>query len=710
MTSVGFPIGINRGYLFGIGKAPHKDYAYVVAHPEYPFDPFVNPKLRKAFDESQVIVSEFQNISNDQELADFFQTLPERLQKTLNPQDLQAIKTLLLPLLDQIPGLKTCQAYDKLKAALSEDQNDAAAVTTLVLFGIVNVLKSQRNRVAELAPQQSLPKINTIQTMDSRAKLLSKQIMPLSSQGDSPTITEVFSLLMQEPELLKAILFALTQKEVAAVLSEANAFERGSYDDDAIPDMTKVKLMRSVFSSVNIDLEKLEKSPTAQQLSALLDLPNISEKIEQFVSDNKRHLFLISRNTLIEWPRGDFPLTQIKIPLKPVGFFWTIQDDIGHESLLMGSMHITAEKLVDFPRKITDLFDSSDAMAVEIDITREDVVKRTDEVSWEKEQAKELQLLSPTEKEQLYTFLKAQYSDLETIVTDDFDEQTQFLVQALRKVACRGFQTAFAGQKDKTTNQSFFSTGIEETLMRRAKERQIPIKDLETFDDHFIKFTSGPASYIPIMNYDNLKKMIETSKMSFEEVLEAHFGHSDLPKTRDELWEWLQKPYLQKMTDTMESGDLDALEVEYLADRDPLQRDNLIQRNRNMALKIDEFIKSGKRHFCIAGAMHMAGPSSILSFLKQSGYKVERLIVEEPLEPELVDDEKELFVQAREVPPNFALEESTELEEPTNPPVISLDTLPNRDHLSWRTLPAFAISQIANIVSWPWRKITGTSA
>jgi hypothetical protein len=100
------PIGINRGYLFGVGQKPYKDHVYV-AQSQYPFDPFANPKLRKAFDQSSVIVSEFQDTaSREQELNEFFQILPERLEKTLTPEDLLALKNMLAPLLDQMPDLK----------------------------------------------------------------------------------------------------------------------------------------------------------------------------------------------------------------------------------------------------------------------------------------------------------------------------------------------------------------------------------------------------------------------------------------------------------------------------------------------------------------------------------------------------------------------------------------------------------------------------
>ncbi len=81
----------------------------------------------------------------------------------------------------------------------------------------------------------------------------------------------------------------------------------------------------------------------------------------------------------------------------------------------MGSMHITAEKLVNFPRRIIELFDSSDAITVEIDSTSREAIKQSYEIIWEKAQAKQLELLSPTEKEDLFKLLKSKHPDIELV-------------------------------------------------------------------------------------------------------------------------------------------------------------------------------------------------------------------------------------------------------------------------------------------------------
>ena len=49
-------------------------------------------------------------------------------------------------------------------------------------------------------------------------------------------------------------------------------------------------------------------------------------------------------------------------------------------------------------------------------------------------------------------------------------------------------------------------------------------------------------------------------------------------------------------------------------------------------------------------------------------------------------------------------------EEPTNPPVVSLDLFTQQTRSYWQTLPSQALSQVVNILSWPWRKSKGHTA
>lgn len=57
----------------------------------------------------------------------------------------------------------------------------------------------------------------------------------------------------------------------------------------------------------------------------------------------------------------------------------------------------------------------------------------------------------------------------------------------------------------------------------------------------------------------------------------------------------------------------------------PIYEKMFYERNRNMAAKIDGYIKSGKTIFVVVGSGHLIGPKGILSLLRQAGYSTRQL-------------------------------------------------------------------------------------
>jgi uncharacterized protein YbaP (TraB family) len=69
------------------------------------------------------------------------------------------------------------------------------------------------------------------------------------------------------------------------------------------------------------------------------------------------------------------------------------------------------------------------------------------------------------------------------------------------------------------------------------------------------------------------------------------------------------------------------VEKSYLDDRKfaPLYEKLLINRNRNMTIKIDEYLKTKGTYFVVVGAAHLLGQKGIIQLLKEKGYAVEQL-------------------------------------------------------------------------------------
>ncbi len=51
----------------------------------------------------------------------------------------------------------------------------------------------------------------------------------------------------------------------------------------------------------------------------------------------------------------------------------------------------------------------------------------------------------------------------------------------------------------------------------------------------------------------------------------------------------------------------------------------LDERNATMAAHIDDYLRSGKRHFVAVGVLHLVGEKNIIDLLKGRGYLVREL-------------------------------------------------------------------------------------
>jgi len=49
------------------------------------------------------------------------------------------------------------------------------------------------------------------------------------------------------------------------------------------------------------------------------------------------------------------------------------------------------------------------------------------------------------------------------------------------------------------------------------------------------------------------------------------------------------------------------------------------ERNKNIALKIESYLKTKERYFIVIGAAHLVGKDGIIEILKKKGYIVEQL-------------------------------------------------------------------------------------
>ncbi|MGJ8679286.1 TraB/GumN family protein [Paraglaciecola sp.] len=86
---------------------------------------------------------------------------------------------------------------------------------------------------------------------------------------------------------------------------------------------------------------------------------------------------------------------------------------------------------------------------------------------------------------------------------------------------------------------------------------------------------------------------------------------------------------IDKLRKAWRVGDMPALaEVgikDFVVDYPEIYRDLLVTRNNNWIPQIENMIKSKPVEFIMVGALHLAGPDSVLKALKAKGYKIEKL-------------------------------------------------------------------------------------
>ncbi len=132
---------------------------------------------------------------------------------------------------------------------------------------------------------------------------------------------------------------------------------------------------------------------------------------------------------------------------------------------------------------------------------------------------------------------------------------------------------------------------------------------------------------------DGKKKILELESAKYQMDLLNNLSDEDqelfLVYTMKELDMLRQE--MDTMTDAWKSGDakaMDSIISGQLRDEPGLSRiyGRLIyERNRNMASKIEDYLKSGGKYFVVVGAAHLVGERGILERLKARGYSVEQM-------------------------------------------------------------------------------------
>jgi len=271
-------------------------------------------------------------------------------------------------------------------------------------------------------------------------------------------------------------------------------------------------------------------------------------------------------------------------PSSQKGFLWKVQSKTG-VAYLVGSIHAYKSELYPLPKKMEDAFDKSDALAVEANVNE-------------------------VKPESLMTMINGEL------------------------------------YTDGSTLQKHLSRETYETAVQKLKELGLPLEIFQNTKPWFVALTLtsmelqklGLDPEYGIDNYflkkaENRKRVVELESIEYQVNLLSSFSDAEqesfLVSTLKDLD--LLKKEINIILTAWNTGDTKTMEsyVSKSLQEDPrmlpIYKKLVFDRNKNMASKIEGYLKSDERYCVVVGAAHLVGKDGIIEILKRKGYIIEQL-------------------------------------------------------------------------------------
>ncbi len=274
---------------------------------------------------------------------------------------------------------------------------------------------------------------------------------------------------------------------------------------------------------------------------------------------------------------------------------WQVTDpESGNSIKMMGTIHIIPETNAPVPQYVMDIYNESDGIAVEYDVTK----VQTDMV---------VQL----------TYLSYFVLDDGTLITDHLTPENYEKAKAkltelgLYNEAFDSYNAAYweslltSGMIMNVDGMS--TSGIDQYFLTLAKEDGKYVWDIEELEDQMNALT---ASTDGLSNY-NISEMLSLNAEEYE---------SDFM----ELYDTWAKGDVEGF-EAMDSESLSELPAELEADYANYENLMYTVRNEGMAEKAAEYIENGDNVFYMVGFAHFCGDGSVIDLLAEQGYTVERI-------------------------------------------------------------------------------------
>lgn len=264
-------------------------------------------------------------------------------------------------------------------------------------------------------------------------------------------------------------------------------------------------------------------------------------------------------------------------------FLWKVQSTTGAVYVL-GSIHLLKKEIYPLSRKIEDAFERSKALVVEAninDISQISVEKLIKDAFYPENDTLEKHISRET-----YGLVKKELGELGAPIEIVNTQRPWFLALTLLSLKLM--------RSDFDPNY-----GIDKYFLSKAEGKK-RILELESLD-YQINLLAN------LSNEEQEQFLLYTLR--------------DINNLKDEM---------DKIVEAWISGDTNAMESIVLKNftgkkMSSIHEKLFYERNRNMALKIEDFLKTGETYFIVVGAGHLIGNKGVIDILKGKGYLVEQM-------------------------------------------------------------------------------------
>lgn len=283
--------------------------------------------------------------------------------------------------------------------------------------------------------------------------------------------------------------------------------------------------------------------------------------------------------------------TEVNPPL------WKVTDpETSNELYIMGTIHVLPNTFTEFPDYIMDIYENSDGIAVEYDVTQIN---------------SDIRALSAYQQMYMY--------DDGTTITDHISDETYQKVKSY-------FESigAYSEQLEQFSAGFWFNqissvmllrmenlslTGVDSTFIENATNDGKEVVNIETLD-------------IQVNAIDGYSDELVDFLMS--ETIDEMDNIDEYAESLGELYDNWAEGNVDEMLDN-EIEEIEELPEELKDDYEDYMNVMLYNRNKGMADKASEYLKEGKNYLFMVGSMHYAGDKGVDDLLTEMGYTVEKV-------------------------------------------------------------------------------------